>query len=121
MLHWLKLENPLYCNIIINFNLLNKWKDKFIPSRIANNIIQYPLDHTEKQRYSFNLDADNHEDNFQHAVDEAGLNNLLIISGCLYTDTDNVQEHLTSKFISAVENLKMLATWNEDQNQTPPT
>lgn len=59
----------MYRDIIINFDLLDEWEDEFIPSGIANNVVQCPSDHTEKEGYSFDLDAENHEDDFQHAVD----------------------------------------------------
>lgn len=38
-LRWLRTNNPLYKNIIINHDLLNTSEDKFLPSGITNCIL----------------------------------------------------------------------------------
>lgn len=41
-----------------------------------------------------------------YTVNNANLNDSGLLSGCLYTDTDDAQKHPTMKLISAVTNYK---------------
>lgn len=41
---WLKDNNALYENIIINLNLTDTWEEEFVPVGILNRILQYDED-----------------------------------------------------------------------------
>lgn len=53
------------------------------------------------------LGADNYKDDFHATADQANLDDL-VISGCVYTDANQVREHPASKLISAIANNKLL-------------
>ena len=86
-LRWLQQNNTLYGHIVINVNLLSQWKDEFVLMGIAENVAQCSPDHSEKQGYCANLEADNLEDDFHAAVDQAELDDS-VISDCVYTDAN---------------------------------
>lgn len=88
VLRQLKQKNSLYEHITINFNMMQQWEDEFIPTGINKNILHCDLGYSEKQGYCADLDGDNYKDDFQHAVDKAGLYESAINSNCLYTNTD---------------------------------
>lgn len=91
----------------LKHDLIQQWEDEFIPTAISENALHCDPSHTEKQGYCADLDENSYEDDFQHAVDETGLDDSTTISGFLYTDTDQIREHPTSKFLAAVANKKL--------------
>ncbi|WP_375449087.1 DUF6570 domain-containing protein [uncultured Nostoc sp.] len=129
-LRWLKANNPLYIDIVINLDLLDTWEDEFVPVSIASRVLQCEPDISEREGYSVDLEADNlenelhHEaDNLEndlhHAVDVAGLNDLGCLSGCLYTDADDARDHPTTKLISALANHKDSETPIDPASEAP--
>lgn len=118
-LRWLKANNPLYTDIVINLDLSDTWEDKFVPVGIASRVLQCEPDISEQEGYSVDLEADNLEKELHHAVDAAGLNDSGCLSGCLYTDTDNVREHPTTKLISALANHKDSETPIDPASEAP--
>ena len=46
-LHWWKANNLLYTNIVINLDLLDTWKDKFVPVSITSCVLQCEPDISE--------------------------------------------------------------------------
>ena len=111
---WLKENNVLYCNIVINTNLLQQWEDEFVPSGIAERVVDCGTDNSEKQSYGMDLEADNFEDNFHAAASQAQSENTKL-SGCVYTDANQARKYPTSKLISALVNNKILSTDDNEQ------
>lgn len=64
VLHWLKQENLLYEHIVINFNMMQQWGDKFISTSINENVLYYDLGCLEKQGYCTDLNGNNYENDF---------------------------------------------------------
>lgn len=112
---WLKNHNILYKDIVINFDLTDTWEGKFIPAGISSRVLQYDDDIQEKEGYAANLETDNFENNLHYAVNSAGISDSSVLSGCLYTDTDDTQEYLTMKLVSAICNHKRKSN-NQDVN-----
>ena len=109
-LRWLKANNPLYKDIVINLDLLYTWKNEFVPIDIASNILQYKPDLSKQKGYAVNFQSDNFKNKLYQLVNVAGLEYLGYLSGCLYTNTDNAQEHPTTKLVSALVNHKNSGT-----------
>lgn len=105
-LQWLRENNPLYGDIVIDHALLETWRDEFVPIEISERVLQCGSDHTEKQGYAADLEAENLEDDFQASIATAGLDSSGLLGGCLYTDANNTREHPTSRLLSAVSNYK---------------
>ena len=103
---WLKDQKPLYKNIVINHGLLENWEDEFVPAGIADRVLQCGSDFAEREGYTMNLESDNYENDLHHAVEDAGLDDSGILSGCLYTDADDTREHPTMKLVAAMTNHK---------------
>lgn len=107
-LRWLKVINLFYTNIVINLDLLNTWKDKFVSVSIASYILQYKPDIRKQQGYSIDLEIVNLENELYHTVNATSPNDLWYLSNCLYTNANNTQEPLTTKLISVLANHKDL-------------
>ena len=106
---WLKHNNILYRDVAIDFNFLQQWEDKFVPTGIVEHIVECGPNHFEKQGYCTDLEANNFEDNFYAAVDQTGSDNS-ILGGCVYTDACQTREHPTSKLLSAIANNSLHST-----------
>ena len=100
---WLKENNALYKDIVINYDLANTWEDELIPAGLSNRVLQCDEDQQEREA---DLSTDNYENDLHHAVNDAGIDDSGILSGCLYTDADDAREHPTMKLVSAVTNYK---------------
>ena len=106
-LRWLKQNNILYHNIVINIDLLHLWKDEFVPAGLAESVVECGVDHSEKQGYGADLETDNLENDFHATTQEAGFDNTAI-SNCVYTNADQIRDHLTSKLILTIANNELL-------------
>lgn len=106
----MKANNPLYKDIIINFDLIHIREDKFLPIGMAGNVLQYKPDFSKREYYAVNLESNNFDNRLHQAVDATGHNYLGCISNWLYTDTDNIWKHPTTKLVSILINYKNLGT-----------
>ena len=86
--------------------MLENWEDEFVPAGIADRVLQCGSDFAEREGYTMNLESDNYENDLHHAVEDAGLDDSGILSGCLYTDADDTREHPTMKLVAAMTNHK---------------
>lgn len=111
---WLRENNPLYGDIDINHTLLDNWEDEFVPTGIVNRVLRCDPDSEEREGYAANLESDNYENELHSAVNDAGLNDSGLLSGCLYTDADDAREHPTMKLVSAVTNYKRGAALSDN-------
>lgn len=118
-LRWLKANNPLYTDIVINLDLLDMWKDKFMPVGLVSRVLQCEPGISEREGYSVDLEADNLENELHHVVDATGLNDSGCLYNCLYTDADDAQEHPTTKLISALANHKDSETPIDPASEAP--
>lgn len=71
---------------------------------IIDRVLQCQFNHTEREGYAALLEPQNLENNLHSTVDDTQLQNNGILSGCLYTDTDNTRQHPTTKLVSAIAN-----------------
>lgn len=62
----------------------------------------------KQEKYAADLEAGNYKTKLHYAIEIADLNYLSYLSRCLYTNADNTQEYLTTKFILALANYKDL-------------
>lgn len=103
-LEWLTKNNALYKNVIINYDQLTTWEDEFIPTGIADRVLQCESGLAERQGYAVDLETEHFENDLHYAIEDAGLADSGVLSGCLYTDADDVREHLTTKLLFAIQN-----------------
>lgn len=52
------------------------------------------------------MKAKNFKNDLYHTINSTGIDNLGLLSGCLYTNADNTQEHPAIKLVSAITNHK---------------
>ena len=90
-----------------------------MPVGITSRILQCKPDISKQEGYSVDLEANNLENELHHIVDATGLNDLGCLSGYLYTDADNAQEHPTTKLISALANHKDSETPIDPASEAP--
>lgn len=72
-LRWLKTNNPLYKDIVINVDMLHTWENKFVPVGIASNVLQYEPNLSIWEGYAINLVSNNFENELHQAVNAASL------------------------------------------------
>ncbi len=88
-LFWLKQNNALYKNIKVNYILLDNWDDEFILTGIKSRVLQCDPNLDKREGYAAELGINNHENELYHAMSYVGLNDLGLLSGCLYIDIDD--------------------------------
>ncbi len=93
---------------------MDDWQDEFIPTSIKSCVLLYDPDSDERERYSADLNADNHENELHHSMSDAWLNDSGLLSGCLYTDIDDARDHFIMKLVSTVANYKQGAASTEN-------
>jgi len=113
-LQWLRLYNKLYSHIAINQELLDSWADSFIPRDLEESLVHSEGDHEEREGYTADLGAGNHENDLQEAV--AGQDTGPISSGCVYSDVESARQHPTLQLVSAILNLER----DRFERDTPP-
>lgn len=112
---WLKKKNIFYKDIIINYQELDNQEDKFIPTGISFEVLQYDPNYEEQEGYSANFSrVDNYKNELYHILDSARINTDGILSNCLYTNADDTQMHSILKLLSVVINFKNNALLNQD-------
>lgn len=87
---WLKDNNALYKDIVINFSLTNIWKRGFVFAKILNRVLQCDKNIYEREDYAANLKVENFKNNFYYNVNSAGIDDLGLLSSCLYTNMNNI-------------------------------
>ncbi len=90
VLLWLKDNNALYKDIVINFDLTDTWKGEFIPAGISSRVLQYDEDIQEREGYVADLETENFENDLYHAMNNAGISESGLLSSCLYTNADDI-------------------------------
>jgi hypothetical protein len=105
-LQWLRLYNKLYRHIAINQELLDSWADSFIPRDLEESMVHSKEDHEEREGYTADLGAGNHENDLQEALDSDGQATGSISSGCVYSDVESARQHPTLQLVSAILNLE---------------
>jgi hypothetical protein len=103
-LQWLRLYNKLYSHIAINQALLDSWATSFIPHDLEESMIHSEGDHEEREGYTADLGAGNHENDLHDALD--GQPTGPISSGCVYSDVESARQHPTLQLVSAILNLE---------------
>jgi uncharacterized protein DUF6570 len=103
-LQWLRLNNKLYSHIIINQELLDQWADTFIPHDLQESVVHSESDREEHEGYAADLQAGNHENDFQEALESQTT--APISTGCVYSDVESLRQHPTLQLVSAILNLE---------------
>ena len=114
---WLQEHNSLYRDIVINHDMLESMPDEFIPKGILSRIVIINQDSGEREGYGANLDSNNDENNLQHALGTAGIEDSGLLTGCIYTDVNEARQNPYIKLISAINNLQTTATAVDDASQ----
>lgn len=83
---WLQFQNLLYCNIIINYNMLASMPDQFVPDKIIFRIVTSNQDDSEYEKYSANLKINNNKNNFYYIIRSASINDSKIFNSYIYID-----------------------------------
>ncbi len=60
-----------------------------MPAGISSRVLQCDEDTQEREGYVADLETENFENDLHHAVNNAGISNSGLLSGCLYTDADD--------------------------------
>lgn len=58
VLMWLKDNNSLYKNIVINFDFTNTWEKAFVSAGILNGVLQYDEDIQERKGCATDMEVD---------------------------------------------------------------
>lgn len=104
VLRWLKANNLLYKDIIINLNLLYIWENKFVLVSIVSNVLQCKSDFSKWKGYVINLEFNNFENELHQPVNTTGLDNSSYLSGCLYINADNTGGYPITKLVLTLAN-----------------
>ena len=103
-LEWLKINNPVYYNIGINYSLLQDWEEEFIPQGLLDQVVHCEPDNSERDSYAVPSNGENFENDLDHAITEAGIEGDAIQTGCVYSDIDDNRQNPTLKLLSAIDN-----------------
>ena len=80
-------------------------------------VLECDEDNQERDDYAANLDTDNFENDLYHAIHDVEIHDFGLLSGCLYTDMDDIQNHPTIKLVLAITNHKNKS--NRDDANSP--
>lgn len=119
VLYWLKANNPLYTDIVINLDLLNTWKDKFVPVDIASCILEYKSNISEQEGYAVDFESNNFENKLHHIVNTTSLNDSGCLSNCFFIDVNDARKHPTTKLILVLANYKDSRTLINPGSEVP--
>lgn len=86
---WLRKNNQLSKEVEITHTLIDDWEDEFIFSNVKSYLLQYDLDLDERDEYTANLNPNNYKNKLYHKMNNVGLNNSGLLSGCSYTNAHN--------------------------------
>lgn len=89
VLLWLKVNNVLYKDIVINFDLIDTWKGEYVPANISNKVLQCDENRQEREGYVADLETENFENDLHYVVSNTGINDSGLLSNCLYTNLDD--------------------------------
>ena len=107
----------MYKDKIINFNLIDIWKEKFIFVSILSKILQYNNNIQNKKGYAANLKTDNFKNNLHYIINGEKINDFDLLHSCLYINIENIWEYLTMKLVSTISNYKKISN---NQNVNTP-
>ncbi len=123
-LTWLQTNNPLYQNVIINHDILSSMLDEFIPGDDSSRVVIIENDISKREGYGVDLSKNNDENDLHYAIGSAGINELGILSSCIYIDVNESRQNPYLKLISAIYNLSNDSTPDnngvEDYSVDPP-
>ncbi len=86
-----------------------------MPAGISSRVLQCEEDIQEREGYIAVLEMENFENNLHHTVSNTRIGDSDLLSGYLYTNTDDTQKHPTMKLVSVITNHKRKSN-NEDAN-----
>lgn len=86
---WLKDNNVLYKDIVINLDLINTCEREFVFAGISSRVLQCNKDIQEKKGYTADLKADNFENDLYYVASNAKIGDSSLLSDCLYTTINN--------------------------------
>ena len=107
VLKWLKMYNPLYNDIFINYPLLNVSKDKFIFLRITDHIVFCNLNSQEQESFAALLHDDNFENNLHIVIADTKIEANQLYSGHVHSNINNRKQNPTLKLLSTIDNIKL--------------
>lgn len=82
---------------------------------ILSRVLQYDKDIQERESYIADLEMENFENDFHHAINNTRISDSGLLSGYLYIDIDDTQEHPIIKLVSVITCHKRKFN-NEDAN-----
>lgn len=106
-LHWLRVNNPLYGAMKINYHLLDIWDDEFISSSITNNVANYNFKYYKRWGYVADLCKNNNENDSHAAIADTKIEGDHIHSGCIYKNIDDGRQNPILRLLSAINNIKV--------------
>ena len=85
----MKANNHLYTDIVINLDLLDIYKNKFVTIGISSFVLKCKSDISKQKGYAVDFEADNFTNELYHRSNAASQNDLCCLSGYLYINVDN--------------------------------
>ncbi len=85
--------------------MLSFISNKFILEGISSRVIVIKNNSSKRKGYGANLAKNNEKNNLHHIIETVGINELGILSGCIYIDVNESKENLYLKLIFAIYNL----------------
>ena len=114
-LFWLDANNILHKDVIINYEKIANWENKFVPRSIKDNIVFSPSDYSKHKSYTYNLSENNLKNDVHAAILDCNKLQSGLFSRCVFSNIDGTYYHLVLKLISAMNNLA-----NNDCKKTKP-
>ncbi len=85
--------------------MLSGMPDQFISEDILSREVIIENNISERKDYGIDLSKNNNENDLHHAIGSESINELGILSGCIYTDVNESRQNPYHKSISAIHNL----------------
>ena len=91
ILTWLYTHNPLYRDIIINYDMLANMSHEFILEDISYSVVTMDNDISEQEGYNASLAENNDKNDLYFTINFAKNNHSGILCGCIYIDGNELR------------------------------
>lgn len=104
IIFWLSINNILYKDVIINYEEMANWEDKFVLRSIKDNIVLSPSDYSKYESHMHNLSEDHMENNIHAMISDCNKLHAGLFSEYVFSNINKTRYHLVLKLISTVNN-----------------
>lgn len=91
---WLQEYNLLYCDIVINYNMLKSMLDDFFHKKTLFTVIILNQDSTKYEKYRANFDNNNNKKELEYMLKMAEIKNIGFLHSYIYIDVNKARQNL---------------------------